>query len=311
MKNINQMDLNLLIVFNALAVDQNTTKAAKRLNLSQPAISHSLARLREMFADPLFVRASKGLAPTARAIELMPKVAEVVEKAQMLLQDAPHFDPQKEDRVFRISTTDYFELVALPEILKRLSIEAPNIRLLSRPTSGQLPKEALESGEFDLAIAGFYGDLPEGYFQQLVFKDEFVCVGKKGNKNLANSLNIKKYAQAKHILISPDGDMKSKSARVLEKQGYDQDFILGTFSFTSPGWMIAQTDLLLTCPRRLAKTYQQFLPVEIHELPFTLTPISVLQVWQNRQHKDKAHIWLRNLIKDVCSSKLPEKSERS
>ena len=301
MANINSVDLNLLIVFNALGIERNTTKAAKRLHLSQPAISHALARLRNMFSDPLFVRASKGLVPTRRALELMEPVTELLSRAETLLRERESFDPAKEKREFRISTTDYFEVVVLPELLRRLKAQAPGIRLILRPTTGDLPKEALESGTLDLAIAGFYGELPEGYYQQLVFKDDFVCVGRKGHPSFKGELTMKKYGSSQHILISPDGDMKSKSAAYLKKHGYEQEFALGTFSFLSPGWNVLSTDLLLTCPRKLGRAYQRYLPIELRKLPFEMNVISVMQIWQNLHHRDPAHIWLRALIKEVCS----------
>lgn len=296
--------MNLLVIFDALVMEKNTTKAAKRLNLSQPAVSHALARLRDTFSDPLFVRASKGLAPTAKCMELAAPIHEIIEKTESLINAGGRFNPETESREFRILTTDYFELVALPQLLHRLSIEAPHIRLVTRPTTGTLPKDLLEDGDLDLAISGLYGDLPEGYYQQVAFKDDFVCVGRKGNPALKGNLSIKKYAEARHVLISPDGDMKSKSASVLKKQGYEQDFACGTFSFLSPGWIVSQTDLLVTCPRKLAHAYQQYLPVELKGLPVELGPITVVQVWHGRQHRDSAHSWMRNLIKDVCSKSM-------
>lgn len=299
--NINSSDLNLLSVFYALARDKSTTKAAQSLGLSQPAVSHALNRLREMFKDPLFVRASRGLVPTKKALELAEPIERLLKDAESILNEKVSFDPKTEVREFRISTTDYFEIVALPHILKRLSKEAPGIRIVSSATQGHLQKQQFESGTIDLSIAGFFGELPEGYFQQTVFRDDFVCVGRKGNPHLKGTLTPSKYGEARHILISPQGDMKSRSAAALKKLKYEQKFQAGVASFISPAWMIAESDLLLTCPRKLAEAYTRYLPLEMSKLPFSLDGISVVQVWHARHHKDPAHTWLRALIKEVCS----------
>lgn len=299
--NINSSDLNLLSVFYALSRDKSTTKAAQSLGLSQPAVSHALNRLRDMFKDPLFVRASKGLVPTKKALELAEPIERLLKDAESILHEKVSFDPKLEIREFRISTTDYFEIVALPKILKRLSKEAPGIRIVSSATQGVLQKQQFENGTIDLAVAGYFGELPEGYFQQTVFRDIFVCVGRKGNPHLKGTLTVAKYGEAKHILISPQGDMKSRSAAALKKLKIEQTFQAGVASFISPAWMIAESDLLLTCPRKLAEAYQKYLPVEIAKLPVTIDGISVVQVWHARHQKDPAHTWLRSLIKEVCS----------
>lgn len=297
--NINSTDLNLLNVFHALARELSTTKAARSLGLSQPAVSHALARLRVMFNDPLFVRASRGLTPTSKAMEIMGPVEHILRETEVLLQGVS-FDPAQEERVFKISTTDYFEVVALPKILKKISKVAPGMKIITRPTQGELQKEELERGQLDLAIAGYFGELPEGYYQQLVFKDNFVCVGRKGNPYLKGELTINKYASAKHILISPQGDMKARSALALKKVKLEQNFQAGLSSFTAPGWIISESDLLLTCPEKLADSYGKYLPVVKAKLPMHLDGIKVVQVWHARHHHDKAHAWLRSLIKECC-----------
>lgn len=297
--NINACDLNLLAVFQSLAHHLNTTKTAKDLGLSQPAVSHALGRLRLMFNDPLFVRASRGLTPTSKARELMTPIEKILTDTEALFREVA-FDPAKEKRVFKISTTDYFEVIALPQIIKKISEIAPGIQLVTRATLGHLQKDAFENGELDLAIAGYFGDLPEGYYQQTVFRDDFVCVGRRGNALLKGQFTPKKYAAATHLLISPQGDMKSKTQLALKKLKLEQRFQAGISSFTSPGWMIAESDLLLTCPRKLANAYEKYLPIEQVKLPFSLDSINVVQVWHARHHRDQAHVWLRNLIKEIC-----------
>lgn len=303
MKNIKNIDLNLLVVFGALCAEKNTTRAAQKLGLSQPAVSHALARLRDQLKDPLFVRASRGLVATKRAQELERPVLELLAQLDDVLTGPRGFVPAKAENTFRIATTDYFELVALPEILAILEREAPNVTVISRPTLGSLPKAELESGEFDLAIAGFYGDLPEGFIRQKLFSDDFVCIAKNDHPRIKkNNISLGQYSEEKHILISMQGDMKARSQEIMIKKGHQQHFRAGLASFLSPGWILTSTEYLLTCPRKLATTYKKYLPVSLHELPIEIPSIHVVQVWHERNHRDAAHMWLRQVIQRACQS---------
>jgi DNA-binding transcriptional LysR family regulator len=303
MKNIRSIDLNLLVVFGALCVDRSTTKAALRLGLSQPAVSHALARLRVQLNDPLFVRASRGLTPTRRAIQLEEPVMQLLKQLDQVLAGPDRFDPMQAQITFKIATTDYFEQVALPLVLKRLESEAPLVTIVSRPTYGDLPKSELESGDIDLAIAGFYSDLPEGFLSQRVFIDDFVCIARHNHPRIKKAIiSVSDYAREKHVLISVHGDMKSKSKDQLAKMGYDQQFSAGLSSFLSPGWIIANTNYLLTCPRKLAESYSKYLPLILCDIPIEMPKIQVRQVWHDRHHSDAAHIWFRKMIYDTCQS---------
>ena len=298
--NIAKVDLNLLLIFHAVMEEKTTLKAAAKLGLSQPAISHGLNRLRDLLEDRLFVRASRGVIPTPKAIALEPTVRDLLEKAEKVFFDPPVFNPKTADNVFRIATTDYFEQVALPLILKRLQKEAPNVTLLSRPTGGYLPKEGLEAGDYDLAIAGFYREIPDRYFQQKLYNDDFVFVTHKKRK--MGKLTLDRYSQERHIVISPQGDLKTQSKAIMEKHGYHIHYSVGVTGFLSPARILTMTDLALTCPRRLALSYLEFFPLKIYDLPFKIPTMSVIQVWHERQQDNPAHKWLRQLFYETCSA---------
>lgn len=267
----------------------------------QPAVSHALSRLRQQLNDPLFVRASRGLVATARAQALEKPVLKLLSQIDEVLAGPTDFVPSKAQNIFRMATTDYFEQTALPLILKKLEQEAPDITIISRPTLGSLPKGELENGEFDIAIAGFYGDLPEGFMKQKLFDDDFVCVARNDHPRIKKKvLSIEQYSSEKHMLISMQGDLTSKSKELLARKGLHQQFRVGTSSFLSPGWILTTTNYLLTCPRKLAKSYEKHLPVLIHELPIEIPKIQVVQVWHEKNQRDGAHAWLRNLIYKIC-----------
>lgn len=295
--NINKVDLNLLLIFHTVMEEKTTMKAAARLGLSQPAISHGLNRLRDLLEDRLFVRASRGVLPTPKAMALEPIVKDILEKAEQVFLEPPKFDPKTAENTFRLATTDYFEQVALPLVLKRLQKEAPNITLMSRPTGGYLPKEGLEAGDYDLAIAGFYQDIPNRFFKQKLYQDEFVFVTHKNRK--IGKLSLEEYANQRHIIISPQGDLKTKSKEIMKKHGYDIHYSVAVTGFLSPARILSMTDLALTCPKRLALTYLEFFPLKIYELPFKIPTMNVIQVWHERQQDNPAHQWFRNLLYEV------------
>ncbi len=284
--NIRNIDLNLLLVLKELLAEKNTVRVGEKLGLSQPAVSHALKRLRETFGDPLLVRASRGLVPTRRGLDLEPQIQDLIKNAEALFSEPKSFDPKEAKITFRIATTDYMEQLILPELLALMEVQAPGCTVITRPTYGSLPKLEMEEGNIDVAIAGFYKDMPDNFYKQNIIEDNFVCAARRGNALLKGAMTIKKYAAAKHVLISMDGDMKSRARALLKKQGLDQQFAAGVSSFNAPGWILTKTDLLLTCPRKLAESFQVHLPIEIKELPFQLEKISIVQAWHSRNHRD-------------------------
>jgi DNA-binding transcriptional LysR family regulator len=187
--------------------------------------------------------------------------------------------------------------------LDYLQVEAPSVTIISRPTHGALPKEDLEKGEYDLAIAGFYQDIPDRYFKQKLFQDDFVCVGNKKLFKDGDELSVAEYAELKHILISPQGDLQSKASELMKKKGASINYSAGLLSFVSPGRILSKTDLALTCPRKLANSFCEYYPLAIAELPIKIPPIHLTQVWHERFQNDAAHSWLRTTIAKICSKK--------
>lgn len=303
---MNTLDLNLLRIFDALATEGNATRAARRVGLSQPAFSHALKRLRHMLGDPLFVRVPRGMAPTPRATELAPLVRDVLERADRLAQPRG-FEPATCAHTFRIATTDYFEHVAFPRLALELQRLAPQATIVSRPTDGDLPKAALYDGSLHLAIAGFFGELPEGFFQQRLFDETFTCVVREGHPVVKKRLSLAQYTKLSHVLISPGGDLHGVVDERLAALGRERHVAVGASSFLSPASIVAESDLILTAPRRLAKAYQRALPLRLVEPPLELPGFTVLQVWHERQHADPAHRWLRQLVARVCHEGEPSR----
>ena len=296
---LKDFDLNLLLVFKAIDRERNVSRAARELGLTQPALSQALARLREQLKDPLFVRSARGMVPTPKATELSPKIHRILETLGATLADAREFHPAQAERLFRLATTDYFELLALPALSAVLAREAPGVQIQTRSSDGILPKAELESGQLDLAIAGFYGDLPEGFYRQKLFEDDFACLVRRGHPlaaKKARAISVNDYATHRHAMISPQGDLKGRVDPLLAKQGKRRQISVALEGFAASGWIVARSDLVLTGPRRLLEIFASELPVKLLEEPFGLPRISVVQVWHARNHEDAEHRWLRTQI---------------
>jgi DNA-binding transcriptional LysR family regulator len=300
MIDIKNKDLNLLNIFGVLMLERNVSRAAKRLNLSQSTISHSLGRMRDMFGDELFVRVPRGIVPTPKAIALAPKVESLLKSAQLLFDDGEAFDPKKAVGTVRLATTEFFEHIALPKLIPMLREKAPHVVLRSISTQGQLPKEKMEQGLIDIGVAGFFGDLPEGFSQELIFEDDFLGVARKGHPILKTKKTVHDYTSYDHILISPQGDLVGVVDKILGKKN-PRRVVAGISNFLTPGWIVADSDLILTAPSRLVNVFTKSLPVQSFDLPFKSPQISVMQVWHERTANEPLFKWFRSLVKNCCA----------
>jgi DNA-binding transcriptional LysR family regulator len=291
---ISDKNLNLLVVFDVLMQERNVSRAAARLRLRQSTLSHSLSRLRQMFDDDLFVRVGRGVAPTPRALDLSPRVIEVLRGAASLFHDDAPFDPARARGTIRVASTEMLEHIVLPKLVPMLRREAPHVVLQSISTQGLLPKEQLERGEIDLAVAGFFGDLPEGFYRQALFADVFRAIARAGHPIFKRKPTIDDFVAWDHILISPQGDFKSIIDGALGKR--KRRIVAGISNFLTPGWIVADSDVLLTAPSRLTSIFERTLTVKAFDLPFKSPKIAVVQVWHERLHRNSLHRWFREVL---------------
>ena len=293
-------DLNLLSIFEAMFRTNSVTQAAKLLGLSQPAMSHALARLRQTLGDPLFVKTASGMAPTPRALELAPAVQSVVCDIENKIFSPQEFLPNKISRLFRIKTTDYVEAMLLPYLLKLLQKEeAEGVQVSSTNTCYSLPREELEQGHCDIAVAGFFGSLPDGFYQQKLFEDELVCAVRASHPffNKKKSLSLQDFCALPHALIAPGGDLNSNLDTILKQSKMRREVKVGCSSFLGAGWIVSETDTVLTGPKRLVEMLQSRFPLKVFPVPVQLPAITIVQVWHERNNADSAHKWFRGLVK--------------
>lgn len=300
--NLNNKNLNLLVIFDFLMRERNLSRTGRKLGLSQPAVSHSLERLRRDFGDPLFVKGPGGVVPTPTAERIYPELEKVMEEISRLFHEPVEFDPAAARARLTVATTDYFEQSIAPSLLPRLSREAPGVTLVCRPLTGHLPKEDLASGAVDLATAGYFRDIPDGFLSQKLFDERFVSVVRKGHPEVTGKLTLETYLKLHHVLITLQGDLRGAGDVALEKLDKKRRVAVAVSNFVAAGWVVAESDLVLTCPARLSRRLRQYLPLEEFPVPVKLSGFTVAQVWHQRTHREPLHKWFRALLHDVCRS---------
>lgn len=293
------IDIRLLAVFDEICKSRSVTLAAAALGLGQPAVSVALSKLRRHFDDPLFVRTSTGMEPTPFAGELVVPVRAVLEALDLVLGKRNDFDPASSERTFRISMTDISQLVLLPGLLEKLRAEAPGLRIQVLPITGELARQ-LESGEADLAL-GYLPQLATGFYQQVLFHQKFVCMVSSKHPRIAGTMSREQFEAEDHAVIGSAGSATQMIERAMAGLGISRRIVLDIHNFISAALVAAQTDLVVTVPKRLGDVMQgrdgyQTLPV-----PFALPEYEVKQMWHQRFHNDPGNRWLRRVVSDLLS----------
>ncbi|MBK6007024.1 LysR family transcriptional regulator [Ramlibacter ginsenosidimutans] len=306
---IREVDLNLLVVFDAMARHRSVNRTAEAIGLSQPATSAALARLRSQFDDALFVRAGAQMEPTPRALELAPAVRRVVDTIRAEILQPAGFEPASAQRSFAILMPDIGEVAFLPGVLRRLRHEAPHVKLQAVSKPREAAAAALEAGDAELAV-GFFPDLQKaGYFQQALFKTSYVCIACARNDAAGARMTLKQYLAARHIVVHPDG-REHFLDRFLEDKGWHRHVTLELSHFMSLLALLPGSDLIATVPQDIATVVGRHVPLKTIELPFKPPTIQVQQYWHRRMQDDAANRWLRGLFYEVnrrdAGATLPE-----
>ncbi len=293
--NIKDIDLNLLIVFDSVMRERNITLAARRLGLSQPALSNALSRLRRTLGDPLFVRTGHGMEPTPYAERL----AGPIRNARNLIDDAlcvgTAFEPAKSNRIFTFYMTDIGEIVLLPPILRYLHKQAPQVgvKVVRIPQFGV--HEAMATGEVDLAV-GLFPTLQTGFFEQVLYRDNFVCIARRDHPMIGNSLTQKQFSEVPHVLVASTGtghDVVIEN--VMAAQQVKRSIALTVPDFVVLPTIVGQTDLIVTIPARAARSFSNP-SIKSLKPPIKFPDIEIKQHWHERFHHDPANKWMRGVI---------------
>jgi DNA-binding transcriptional LysR family regulator len=304
--NLQSIDLNLLLVFEALLSERNVTRAAKRLGLSQPAMSNALTRLRRTFDDPLFLRTTSGMTPTTLAQSLSGPVNSALAQLRAALEEKREFNPAASEQIFHLLANDYVEILLLPALLQALHESASRIRLrFHRPRNlFEPPSASALKDSFDLAL-GFYADtltLDSSIRSEKLWEEKNVCLASQIHSSLRGRLTLRQYAEADHVAVFYKDEGQGVIDTLLSQKGYARKAVLQVPHFASVPFAVAGSDLIATIPERLANVFQKQLNLQALPVPLNLPPFRLAMLWHERFHNDPAHQWLRNLVLEQCVS---------
>jgi DNA-binding transcriptional LysR family regulator len=295
---LSALDLNLLVVLGALLEERHVTRAAGRVGLSQSATSHALARLRELYGDPLLVRSGRRLDLTPRAVELLPQLSRGLAELGGTLTGARAFDPLTARRSFEVGMADYGQALLLPPLLRTLNTHAPNIDLAINAFPSAV--ERLDDGSMHLAVL-VGASFPKGLSSHKLFDDGFTCMVRKGHPEVrGNRLSLARYLSQSHVLVSPTGQAGSIVDSELERRGFTRRIALRVSSFLIAPQVVSESDLVSTGPSRLLRALAARYPIRLFQPPLRLPRFEQHLVWHSRLDHDPAHDWLRRQFIELC-----------
>lgn len=302
--NLSNIDLNLFIVFDAIYTEGNLTRAGQILGITQPATSNALARLRDTFNDPLFVRTAHGMLPTPLAQNIITPVRSALQLLRGSVHDSRVFDPASAHKTFRLSMTDLSEDTLLPATFQRLHKLAPNVRIESLLARRRETAKELAAGHLDFAI-----DVPLNSDPQLLhtklLEDRYVCAMRKGHPLASHKkISLEQYLATQHIHISSRRSGLGPVDLALGKMGLQRNIVLRSKHYLMAQTVLQNTDLTITAPARFVAHYN----LHSVELPIAgIAPIESHLFWHTSADQDPANRWMREQLLQVAQqiSKTP------
>jgi len=302
--NLQSFDLNLLLAFESLMIERSVTRAAKRINLSQPAMSNALARLRRTFDDPLLIRTTEGMKPTATALSVIGPVRAALSQLRGALEEKPAFDPADSRRSFQLLANDYAEALLFAPVIDLISRQASavTIRIDRQRSLFQPPTPASLADSNDIAI-GFFPDalsLDRSIHSQFLWEEKNVCVARRAHPSIRGKLSLKQFATLPHVAVFYKSEGPGVIDTILEQRGYARRVAGFVPHFTSVPFIVAASDLIATIPERLAVRLAPALKLQVLPVPIAMPPFRLSMLWHEHGDRDPAHAWLRGLIAETA-----------
>lgn len=302
--NTDRVDLNLLVTLETLLTERNVTKAAARLNLSQPAVSAQLNRLRDLFEDPLLVPARRGMTPTAKALELLGPLRQALDELRNTLQTQRDFFPEHAKLTVTIACTDYIQAAVVMPVVLALRQRAPGVRVAVRHWNPAQLEQQLASGEVDLAVT-----TPDPGQRHLrtchLFDETYVLIGRRDHPRLKVGLTVDEFIQLEHVIVSPSGgNFTTPIDDALAALGHQRKVVMSAASFLFVPEIVSISDLVALAPRRLL--HGQSDRLTLIDIPWLAEQFSVSLVWHERSHGHAGQRWIRDLIVELTAGQTEE-----
>ncbi len=300
-----KQDLALLMFFDALATHGSVSKAAQHMRVTQPAMSNALAKLRLTFGDPLFVRTKEGVAPTPKALELIPSVNAALVQMKEILANVGTFDPGNTGMRITVTATDYVNFVLMPKLMSYLEENAPGLNLDIRVANRDMANEWLEHGDIDFRIGWVRRPLAKLH-EKALYRDKFVCLVRKGHPLVKTKLTAETYCNVPHIRTAMHRFIElTESGSIIDEAvaalGRRLRIAVRAPDYLSVPFIVANTDLIATVPQRLALPFIKILPIRMLEPPVALPEHSVSLFWHERTQHSAPHRWFRSAVGAVAA----------
>ena len=307
MVNFRTFDLNLLRVLDALLDTGSTVGAAKRLHMSQPAISAALSRLRHALGDPIFVRHGRQLRPTDYALSLQEPLRDLLTRTEVLLSGPVGFDPSRAEQSLRLSGSDFFAELLIPKLADHLSHVAPYMRVQLVNLVPDSYISALEQFGVDLALLPLT-DFPQWADHDVVFQSRFTVIARKDHPRLRHAglvpggvIPLDLFCDLGHVLFSPDGNLKAMGDAALATVGRERRVVMSLPVFSGVYNAVAASDLIALLPTALARAVAPRLGLDLYDAPMPVPTVPICMVWHRRLTHSPAQKWIRAQIRDILA----------
>ena len=301
MAHISAIDLNLFVVLDAIFTEGGVTRASEKLHLTQPAVSHALARLRDLFGDPLFVRRGQEMIPTPLARNVIEPVRRSLRLLAAALDETGHFDPASTQKRFTIGVRDVLEATALPRLVQQVSDGAPGIDVAAVRVERRDLESALAAGTVDAAIDVLLPASPN-LRQLTIAVDRLIVVARDGHPEVRGTLDLATYLHAHHVLVTSRRRGSGAEDVELAKLGLQRRVRVRCQSYFAACRVVGETDLLLTMPERYARVLERGTSNQILPIPIEASPITLHLYWHAAVDGDPANRWLRARLVEAFSS---------
>ncbi|MCU0569590.1 MAG: LysR family transcriptional regulator [Oculatellaceae cyanobacterium Prado106] len=296
--NYEQFDLNLLNVFDAVMTELNVTRAATRLNMTQPAVSNAIKRLRHLLNDELFVKVPTGVSPTPKASEIWQPLREALHQIRQTLEPAA-FNPETETATLTIALTDLTAHLILPPLVQAIEQFAPNIDIRTIPNLNINAAMLLEQSEIDIAI-GVFANLGTRLRSQTLFTAPWICAMRRDHPLAKKKLTLERYVQAKHLLVTLTGEPTGFMEPLLQEKGLKRRIGLTINQFCIAPQLIINSDLIAILPLRAIHLSGLADQLHLASLPLDVPPSQIKMIWHERRQQNPVQEWLRAKIAQVC-----------
>jgi DNA-binding transcriptional LysR family regulator len=294
----NSIDLNLLAVFQEVYRERQISAAAKRLGLTQSAVSNALARLRRTFDDELFVRTAHGMQPTPFAEQVAGPLGVAMAQVALALNQRSQFDPATSSRRFVLAMTDVGEVHFMPALIERCRTVAPHVQVSSVRAGAIDLKDELESGRVDLAIGPFDG-ISEALYQRMLFRQPYVSMFRAGHPLARGKVTLERFVAAEHVLVDATDSPYDRINQLLEQAGIGKTTRFRVPHFTAVPYIVSASDLVVTVPQKLAERAARPFGLKWIVPPLALPLLQTNLFWHRRFNQDPGSQWLRTMVVEV------------